>query len=243
MLDLDGTTIPNQKDGMPSDKVTNAIAKASKKIHVGVATSRPLFMLHSILDQLKLSGPSVINAGSQIIDANLRHTLWEQAIDKKDASIVYETIKDESGLSIIINDGETDHLIKTNQLPKNILQIYLQQLSHDHADKYISLLSHVPTLAIHKVPAWKDGLVDLLITHAMATKQHAIYEVAKNLNIETHEIIGVGDGYNDFPLLMACGLKVAMGNAVPELKEIADYIAPSVDEDGVVDIIKKFVLE
>lgn len=41
---------------------------------------------------------------------------------------------------------------------------------------------------------------------------------------------------------MACGLKVAMGNAVQDLKEIADYIAPSVDEDGIADVIEKFVL-
>jgi len=33
-----------------------------------------------------------------------------------------------------------------------------------------------------------------------------------------------------------------MGNAVPELKAIADYIAPSVENDGVVDVIEKFIL-
>jgi hydroxymethylpyrimidine pyrophosphatase-like HAD family hydrolase len=65
----------------------------------------------------------------------------------------------------------------------------------------------------------------------------------KKLHLKKDEIIGVGDGYNDFPLLMACGLKVAMGNAVPDLKEIADYIAPSVVEDGVVDIISKFIVK
>lgn len=94
----------------------------------------------------------------------------------------------------------------------------------------------------HKIVAWKQGAISLSITHVGATKQHAIFEAAKILGIETHEIIGVGDGYNDFPLLMACGLKVAMGNAVPELKAIADYIAPSVEEDGVADVIKKFIL-
>jgi len=66
--------------------------------------------------------------------------------------------------------------------------------------------------------------------------------VAEILGIKTDEIIAVGDGYNDFPFLMACGLKVAMGNAVPELKAIADYIAPSVDEDGIVDVIERFIL-
>jgi hypothetical protein len=41
---------------------------------------------------------------------------------------------------------------------------------------------------------------------------------------------------------MACGLKVAMGNAVPELKAIADYIAPSVTDDGMATVIEKFIL-
>lgn len=92
------------------------------------------------------------------------------------------------------------------------------------------------------MPSWSKGKVSLLISHTAATKQHAILKVAEILKIDTHEIIGVGDGYNDFPLLMACGLKIAMGNAVLELKEIADYIAPSVDEDGVAHIIEKFIL-
>lgn len=55
-------------------------------------------------------------------------------------------------------------------------------------------------------------------------------------------MIGVGDGYNDFPLLMSCGLKIAMGNAIEELKDIADYIAPSVDEDGLAKVIDKYYL-
>lgn len=42
---------------------------------------------------------------------------------------------------------------------------------------------------------------------------------------------------------MACGFKVAMGNAVDEVKAIADYIAPPVEEDGVADVIEKFILK
>ena len=66
--------------------------------------------------------------------------------------------------------------------------------------------------------------------------------VANLLKIKTTEIIGVGDGYNDFPMLLACGLKVAMDNANDDLKAIADYIAPSVDDDGVADVIEKYIL-
>lgn len=90
------------------------------------------------------------------------------------------------------------------------------------------------------IPLKKEGMPSERV--AQAIKQHGILEVAEMLGISTHEIIGVGDGYNDFPLLMACGLKVAMGNAVSDLKEIADYIAPTVEEDGVADVIEEFVL-
>ena len=75
-----------------------------------------------------------------------------------------------------------------------------------------------------------------------ATKQHGILEVAKIMGISTHEIIGIGDASNDIPLLMACGLKVAIGNATEDVKAIADYIAPTVEEDGVADVIEKFIL-
>jgi len=53
-------------------------------------------------------------------------------------------------------------------------------------------------------------------------------------------MVGVGDSYNDFPLLMACGLKAAMGNSVKEILDIADYVAPSVNDDGLADVIEKF---
>lgn len=62
------------------------------------------------------------------------------------------------------------------------------------------------------------------------------------MNLNNSEIIGVGDGYNDLPMLKVCGLKIAMGNAVPELKLIANYIAPNVEKEGVINIIEKFIL-
>lgn len=80
ILDVDGTLIPNKRDGMPSKRVAEAIAKASKILHVGVATSRPYFILSHIVDHLKLSGPSIINAGSQIIDIASQKILFEKAI-------------------------------------------------------------------------------------------------------------------------------------------------------------------
>ena len=80
------------------------------------------------------------------------------------------------------------------------------------------------------------------LTHVLATKQHGIVEFAKHCGVSAHDIIGVGDQEIDYPLLMACGLKVAMGNAVQSLKDIADYVAPSVEEDGAAEVIERFLL-
>ena len=90
--------------------------------------------------------------------------------------------------------------------------------------------------------SFQKDFMAIEVSNADATKLHGIVEVAELFGIQTHEMIGVGNGYNDFPLLMACGLKIAMGNAVPELKAIADFIAPSVEDDGVATVIEKFIL-
>lgn len=56
------------------------------------------------------------------------------------------------------------------------------------------------------------------------------------------KLIGIGDSYNDLEYLKLCGLKVAMGNATPDIKKIADYIAPSYKDEGVAKTIEKYIL-
>ncbi len=145
---------------------------------------------------------------------------------------------------VIIQEGkgEDDKRYSEGYIPDKLVEMGVFGLRESVADELADKLSQIPTIAVHKAFSWDNITSGIVINHALATKQHGIFEVAKILGIDTHEIIGIGDGYNDFPLLMACGLKVAMGNAVDDLKAIADYIAPSVEEDGVVDVINKFVL-
>jgi len=241
IFDVDGTLVPNAEDGMPSKKVIEAINKAREKIHIGIASGRPYFMLSRIVELLKLSGPIIINNGAQIIDIATKEVIYEQLIDKKD---VIETCLSFRKLKIpvYIQDGEKDIKFTKKYIPKQPFNVFGLRLESSKADLAITAISHLPSIAVHKIPGWKKGTEALLASHVRATKQYAILELAKYLNINTHDIIVVGDGHNDFPLFMAAGFRIAMGNAVPELKEIADYIAPSVEEDGVAHVIEKFVL-
>lgn len=241
IIDCDGTLVPYKMDSLPSLAVKQAVRKASNLLHVGIATSRPLFLARPILENLKLSGPSIISGGSQIVDAETFKILKEQQIERKDLLAAIEVFK-KFKVNYLAQDGTTkDKEMTPNRVPQKAIELVVVGLEPNIADKLKDDLSKISGLSTQKTISWQVDKTDLVMTHIWATKHHGILEVARLLNIDTHEIIGVGDGYNDFPLLMACGLKVAMGNAVEELKAIADYIAPTVENDGVVDVINKFI--
>lgn len=243
MLDLDGTTVPNDLKGLPSQRVIKAIAKASKSMHIGFVTGRPYEYTKNIRPILSLNGPSIASGGAQIIDVSTDKVLWEKAVPQNEIEEIVKRLR-KYKYEILVQEKGLDHIIKPldTTYPKNILSIAMMHIEPNIIDEVVEDLTEINSIAVHKIVGWKKNTYWVQISHAEATKQHGILEVAQILDIETHDIIGVGDGYNDFPLLMACGLKVAMGNAVPELKAIADYVAPTVDEDGVADVIEKFIL-
>jgi len=74
-------------------------------------------------------------------------------------------------------------------------------------------------------------------------KGSAMLKLGELLGIQREEIMACGDGMNDIAMLKAVGLGVAMENADPEVREVADYITASNDEDGVAKAIEKFALE
>lgn len=241
VLDVDGTIIPYDTNTLPSPRVTEAIRKAGERLTICLATGRPYFGLTKIFDHLKLSGFAIINDGAQIVDIKTKKLYYEKIMDSKTVSRICLIIH-AAGIPFYIHDNGKDSLYKpgyTPQRPYNILT--LKEHEEEIIDKLITLISYLPNIKINKTHGEEN--YGFLISHASATKLHGIYEVSKILQIKKEEIIGVGDSGNDFSLLMASGLKIAMGNAIEDLKAIADYIAPNVNEDGVAHVIDKFVLD
>ncbi|KKP59854.1 MAG: Cof-like protein hydrolase [Candidatus Gottesmanbacteria bacterium GW2011_GWA1_34_13] len=242
-LDLDGTTVKHALETLPAPRVTQAINAAKKKIHVCLATGRSYLEVEKIFNHLDLSGPCVVANGIQIYDPITKKVIKETPLDKSLLPVINKVFK-KYKLQSYVFDGTLESMYENKANPPKILSIFSDtHLPKEIIDQVENELKQFSEIVVHKLISIRvPGTFMLEICDKNATKLHGIIEIAKILKIQTHEMIGVGDAYNDFPLLMACGLKIAMGNAVPELKAIADFIAPSVDEDGVATVIEKFVL-
>lgn len=73
-------------------------------------------------------------------------------------------------------------------------------------------------------------------------KAKGMLMMARHLAIPTENCIAMGDSSNDEDMLKTAGISVAMGNAIPEIKEMCTYIACDAKDGGVADALEKFVI-
>ncbi|OGG05028.1 hypothetical protein A2Z33_07125 [Candidatus Gottesmanbacteria bacterium RBG_16_52_11] len=239
-LDVDGTLVKGGLGNVPTQVVVKAINRISKDVHVCLATGRMLSQIKDIISSLKLSGLLVIANGIQIYDPQARYIVWEKKLGEKSVPAIIRIMK-KYRLQTRQFDGRSEFIFDGNTERNDIYSLWADYVSPVIIDKVMHELESIPAVSAHRMISFNNNYECIEAAHAQATKLHGIVEVARRLKIDTKEIIGVGDGYNDFPLLLACGLKIAMGNAVEELKSIADFIAPPVDADGVATVIDKFI--
>ena len=72
-------------------------------------------------------------------------------------------------------------------------------------------------------------------------KATSLQKLLNSLGMTADEMICCGDGYNDVSMIEYAGLGVAMENAQPIIKESADFITRSNDEDGILHVIDLFM--
>ena len=65
-------------------------------------------------------------------------------------------------------------------------------------------------------------------------------EIINRFGLKLEETMSFGDGGNDVPMLRHAGIGVAMGNAADDVKQHADYVTSSVDEDGIMNALLHF---
>ena len=71
-------------------------------------------------------------------------------------------------------------------------------------------------------------------------KAYSLERLLAHLNLSRDEMVACGDGFNDLSMVRYAGLGVAMGNAQQVVKEVADFVTASNDEDGLVLVVERF---
>lgn len=243
IADIDGTLTPNEPHSLPSERVTKTIqtAIAQGKI-ISLASGRPYFLVQYLVHHLGLTSPLIVDNGAVIVDAADGTVLWEAVLD---ATIANEILVLARHFPLVRVSADTGGFDNPGHIPlgTKVRKVSVHDLSVADADALIATITNTykQVTAVRAASYVSPDLIDVYFSDAHATKQHAIVELARLLDISNAEMIGIGDGYNDFPLLMACGLRLAMGNAVDELKAIADEVVPSVEDDGLAYVINKYL--
>ncbi|MGC8713558.1 MAG: HAD-IIB family hydrolase, partial [Leptodesmis sp.] len=80
-------------------------------------------------------------------------------------------------------------------------------------------------------------------TNPLVNKGTAVQYLAEEyLGLKPENVMTIGDNFNDVEMIQYAGIGVAMGNAPDGVKAMADWVAPTVEEDGVVAAIEQFLL-
>ena len=76
-----------------------------------------------------------------------------------------------------------------------------------------------------------------------ASKGQSLKELTHQLNIPKERVMAIGDSGNDIDMVEYAGLGVAMGNAIPEVKDVADVVTTTNEENGVAKAINRYFFE
>jgi len=255
--DFDGTLVGKTKKIHP--EVITAIKKLQKNGNLfAIATGRGYNgIIEETVNTLGLNTIQITNNGAELTNSLTNKVVWSRYMDN---SVVTELIQlfSENKLPYYVGQGSYLYLENLNQIAshgfkeqfKHIDDLQISNIAkvglfgHFEQEKEANKLRDKLTSRYHSLNVYvttsTSGKYAMDIVDTGATKQIGVLEWAKLHKLKPEQIIAVGDGLNDYPLLTAAGVGVAMGNAHPELKKIADFVAPAVSENGIIDVIDRY---
>jgi Cof subfamily protein (haloacid dehalogenase superfamily) len=108
----------------------------------------------------------------------------------------------------------------------------IDELRADLGDEFLIVPGSMP------LPGGSNGE----ISERDTTKGSAIELLLAHLGMDAADAVAVGDSWNDIEMFQVCGVAVAMGNARPELKELADLVTTDVLDDGIANAFRRLGL-
>lgn len=257
-FDVDGTIMN------AAHEISNETKRALREFrgrggNFGLASGRPYFGAMKILEQLEVSGISVFFSGALVVDPLSGTAFLEETLSPEEAAHVLEYARrEELFVEVYTREGyfidepsrfadihasylgmrpqvrSLDTLIRSEP----ILKLEFVANSKSEEAKLHAFSKLTPQLNFgFGYGAAHPNILFTNVTSAAASRHKAFECVSKHLGLPAENIAAFGDAEADIPFLQLCGLGVAMGNAPQGVKDTADCVTKSVEEEGVAFVL------
>ena len=260
VLDMDDTLLTD--DHKISDLNKEMILKAQKQgIHVILASGRPTPAMTSFAKELELDKHEsyiISFNGAVISSVKEGEILFKQTLSKEQIHELYDfSVKSNTDIITYLNDeiiSETDsEYIQIEKeitgLPHNKVISFIEAVTKDavkcillEEPIYLKKIEKELKLAMPHLSVTMSKPFFLEVAQNGIDKAASVKLLAEKLNIQQSEIIAVGNAGNDLTMIQYAGLGVWVDNVTPELRDEADLIVASNNDNGVAEVIQKYIL-
>jgi len=262
VLDLDGTLTNKEKKVTPPTR--QAIRSIQEQGHIVVlASGRPTPGVLPVAQELNLGkygGYILSYNGGRIIRCSDEKVLYNEVLPDDIIPEIF-AMAEESGIGMmtynpqgILANLHHDEFMALEAFITH-LELHHYEAPLEHLDTPVNkCLGTVPAEEApeimkkfearfgHRIHVGRSEPFFIELLPMGVDKAASIARLCEILGLTMDNTIACGDGYNDISMIKAAGLGVAMANAQPPVKEAADYITLSNEEDGVAHVIHKFIL-
>ena len=260
-LDLDGT-LTNSKKEITPHTLDVLIQAQQKGLRLAIASGRPTAGIMPLAEQLHLKeygGFILAFNGGLIIDCATGEPIYQKLLDTSVYKHLYDVgnTEDFKILSYLDNciaceDIENEYVryvASLNKMKLRKLNSFLDEINFPEPkclivgqEKKLAVLEkELAEFYKGKMSIYRSEPFFLEILPYGIDKAKRLGFLLNYLGIKREELMVCGDGYNDLSMIEFAGLGVAMSNAQPVVKEAADYITLSNEEDGVAAAVKRFI--
>ena len=238
-LDLDGTLVG--PDERISPAVAEEVRRAAERVHVSIVTGRESESILSYASELGLTSPQVADNGALILDPASGDALWSAPMSVELAMLAMQPIV-ESGCQFMAThaSGIVTDVQKLDA--RDLTRVTAFDLTEDEADGMIRRMSANEGPDAVKAYLPYNGLWAVNFNRRGVNKGSGLRALCGLLGIEPSEVAAVGDSFNDVAMFEVAGMSIAMGDAPSELLTLAHHVVESVEQDGLVEAIERYVL-
>ncbi len=260
-LDLDGTLTNSEKKITPKTK--EALFRIQEKgIKVVLASGRPTPGVLPLAEELRLQdyGSYILSYnGAKIINCKTKEAVCNETLP---GWIIKEVYEEALAQDVGIITYEDDAIIAGNGIDKYIeIEAGINKLPIKEVSDFVEYVDFDVNKCLltgydeHMARVERNfgkrfgTLLNIYRSEPFFVevmpkgidKAHSLDKLLKSLGYTKDELICCGDGFNDLSMIKYAGLGVAMANAQDKVKEVADFITKSNDEDGIAYVIEKFI--